>query len=220
MKTLFVIIALVVVALFSSCKKETITNRFVTFGDYTFEVLSDPDEYGDIKVKIQNTEKIGFDYYETFGDVDAIKRWAYSHMYDAAVLQPDSVRYPSSRIIKIHKASGLTILEAPFTSFPKLIKIFESAEEFFAKKMPVDMPMPPKKSSNITMPCPKVDHTYTWRSAYDPMVDKFLSTYYANGNCSSTDKTQSDLFLRELELEHDLLPGSLGITTYFANGGN
>lgn len=158
MKTLFVVISLIFVALFTSCKKEqTIQNRFVTFGDYTFEVLSGPDEYDNIEMQIRNTKSIGFDC-KYFRNGCTTGTLAYRG-FDAIALRV--VIYPSSRIIKIHKASGLTILEAPFTSCPKPIKIFESAENFFNQTKYVEMPISKEASHNLS-----------WPSAYDFMVSK------------------------------------------------
>lgn len=132
MKNLFVIIALAMVALFSSCKKEKINNSSVWFQDYIFTVLSGPDKDGDIKIEIKNINKIGFDYLE-FEDDEAIKRWSYGHAIQISdsVQTFDSVRYPYKRVVIINKENGIMITQAPFTSVPLFIKVFESASSFF-----------------------------------------------------------------------------------------
>ena len=78
-------------------------NRYVTYGDYTFEVISGPDEYGDLKVKIRNTKDSSFFCFQEYNDVDAIKKLCYSDLSTSAIMNA------SQRTIMVHKASGLII---------------------------------------------------------------------------------------------------------------
>jgi len=145
MKNLFVIISLVVVALFSSCTKEkTITNRFMVVGDYTFEVVSGPDKHGYLEVKIVNLNDSLFGCYQEFNDYDAMVRIV---LGGAKFYSYYESKFVTERKITIHQTSGISIYpkveeqidltkKSMFLSNiripePSEVKIFESASNFF-----------------------------------------------------------------------------------------
>ncbi|MEI8252454.1 MAG: hypothetical protein WCG25_01565 [bacterium] len=112
MKTLFVVISLIFVALFSSCKKENVPvahNRFVVVGNYTFEMISGPDEYQKIKIKIRNTNGEGFDYLEHFNDSEAFSNYHYAQAICGVTIPLHEISLPSERTIEILNSSGLII---------------------------------------------------------------------------------------------------------------
>ncbi len=142
MKNSFIVISLVVVALFSSCRKEqTVTNRFMVVGDYSFEMLSDPDEHGNFDVKILNLTDSVFGYYQEFKDGNAWAR-CFPGMEKSTITT-------NEKIIKMNQESSLSVYprhpektnfmvialmgDDHSVRFPEKgeVKIFESASNFF-----------------------------------------------------------------------------------------
>lgn len=134
-KSILIIAVIAAITLsFSSCKKDQIAhNTFQTVGDYSFEMLSAPNEYGDIDIYVKNIKGIGFDYYEEFNDPDRLNRYCKSKMYSPVFmpLMADSKpKLPTERTITIHRTSGLVILTSPKEDNPdtkQLAKIVPSS---------------------------------------------------------------------------------------------
>ena len=144
MKNLFVVLALVFVALFSSCKKEqTVANRFVVVGNYSFEMLNGPDKNGNFDVRILNLTDSVFGYYQDFKNDE--KAWSRCTDFSFSGMKK-SVDYTSEKIIKMNQASSLSVyprhpekinvvalISDGYTRIPEKgeVKIFESASNFF-----------------------------------------------------------------------------------------
>jgi len=127
-----------IVTLFTT--EKVVHNYFMVVGDYTFEVLNGPDEYGDLNVRIRNTKDSLFTYTQYYNDADASKRLCYGDLSVA------SIHNARQRTITIHKTSGLFIYpnheknvsgyrEVPIGTTYDLkkgeFKVFESASNFF-----------------------------------------------------------------------------------------
>ena len=123
----------IIIALFvrMGMEQPLVHNRFVILENYTFEVLSNPDKDSNIKVKITNTEKKGFDYYENFNDAEALRMWTLNTMDSPVFIPFKESDYPTERIVEIHAKSGLSIMTQPFSKESEPIKVFESASNFF-----------------------------------------------------------------------------------------
>jgi hypothetical protein len=125
MKNLVIIIGILV--MFSSCAKEQIVhNRFVVLGDYTFEVLSGPNEDGDMKVKIVNRKDSLFSYLE---------RTAYE-----GLCSTDIAFEFAEKTISLHKNSGLSI-------YPKSRKMKRGIDFKITDVMAFDAPIEPSKGN-------------------------------------------------------------------------
>ncbi|MEI6426439.1 MAG: hypothetical protein WCO66_03740 [Candidatus Absconditabacteria bacterium] len=134
MKNLVIIIGILVI--FSSCAKEQIVhNRFVVLGDYTFEVLSGPNEDGDMKVKIVNRKDSLFSYLEHYNDLYAIKRTAYE-----GLCSTDIAFEFAEKTISLHKNSGLSI-------YPKSRKMKRGIDFKITDVMAFDAPIEPSKGN-------------------------------------------------------------------------
>jgi hypothetical protein len=144
MKTLFVVISVVFVALFSSCKKEqTVANRFVVVGNYSFEMLSSPDENGDFEVRILNLTDSLFSYYQDFKNDEKARARCTDFSLSG---MKNSVDYTSEKIIRMNQASSLSVyprhlekinvvalISDGYIRIPEKgeVKIFESASNLF-----------------------------------------------------------------------------------------
>ncbi|MEI7558006.1 MAG: hypothetical protein WCJ45_04180 [bacterium] len=107
-------------------------NHFVVVGDYTFEALGNPNEYGEIDVLVKNIKGECFDYKQAFNDVDAIKRFTYRDMN--TMISPSE--YEAEWKISIHVKSGLVLYpysknELSIHDAANKAKVFESASNFF-----------------------------------------------------------------------------------------
>lgn len=131
--SLCIIIILVIgIATISNKRLGNIHHRFVVVGDYSFEALNNPNEYGEIDVLVKNIKGETFDYKQAFNDVDAIKRFTYRNMN--TMISPSE--YEAEWKISIHVKSGLVLYpysknELSIHDAANKAKVFESASNFF-----------------------------------------------------------------------------------------
>jgi len=128
---IIIVLATVIVNL-NSKEQGVAHDRFVVVENYTFEVLSNPDEYGDMDVLVKNIKGECFDYKQAFNDVDAIKRFTYREMNTMI----STSEYKAEWKINMHVKSGLVLYlyskdELSIHDAANKSKVFESASNFF-----------------------------------------------------------------------------------------
>lgn len=124
-KVIFMVVAIIIAS--TSCQrtketKEIVHQRFVVCANFSFEVLSGPDQNGEMDIMVTNLHYKDFGYREILNDIDAPVPIGNQNIKTF----PKSYKQPQ-RIITINKTSGLNILENEDAYF-----IFESASNFFS----------------------------------------------------------------------------------------
>ncbi len=84
--------------------KTVVNNRFMVIGDYSFEMLSGPDEYGDIEIRVKNIKGIPFTCDEYANEIEGVGSIISTEWVEFA-----SIVGRSERTMKIHHTSGLLV---------------------------------------------------------------------------------------------------------------
>ena len=100
-----------------------VNQHYRLFGDYSFEVITEPDEDGYFNVKLNNVKNIPFDYLETVNNLEAKKKYAQMDGISINRVEVTNISKESSYVINMHIESGITINDS--------LSVFNSAINFF-----------------------------------------------------------------------------------------
>ena len=144
-----IMVVFAMVLSFTSCKNQESTahKRIITYGDYKFEVLSDPNSWDkDMDILITNTKNQTFHYVSEF-EADIYTKDSQPGVYGNICISDFNLRDTCHRqiyqkVIRLHQTSKLTIYPDRTYTGDEVktmiafgtnngIVIFKSAEKFF-----------------------------------------------------------------------------------------